>query len=1391
MKSSALITNALRVALSLSLLAGQILPAAEARSNSSALNLLVQKARSLEARDRDDLAAQVWQQVLITSPNQPEALAGLARWAKRNGKNDDANAYLSRLRRIAPDDPALTQSDSPSAARDGNGRLEEAGKLAANGRYDEAMRIYRDVFGNNPPAGGWAIAYYETLAKTTAGFEPAVAALKKLAAQYPDVTAYQLAAGQLMTYQPATRRAGIALLASIPDSTTAGAKAREAWHRALLWEKSNPAYAPELEAYLKRYKDPELEAASAGLRTQVVAAAPLSPVALEEQLGYRALKEGNTAEAEKQFDDALAKDNASGRAHAGLGYVRMKTGDFAGAVQQFEAARKTSPNDSTLRNSLDSAKFWEAMRLGSQAADTANWADAITHYQTALALRAHDHDALRALGGALLASGSAANAIPYLSAAVRAQPSDESSWCAFVQAKLQAEGAEPAVAAIRSVPQSLQPELNRNISWKAVESSAYSAAGDDERALSLYRELTASDLGKLTADEQIQIASLALHFQQPAEALPYARQAVDTAPGKAGAWEVLLSALVATQRIQEAEGVYARMPLPAQQAAMSHASFLATLASLKQSGGDLEGAASLLEKSLDAAGGVRSETERASIKLQLAQLLAKLNRGEEAKTMIAAAIESNPNNVDAWRADLLVLQSLGRQDEIVDAAFRMPPSVALRLGSQGDMVSTLARAQTAAGNPQIGVKLLDTYIARSASSDKTSALSERLQLAWLLLDNPSESGRLYSLLDTLGARHDLSGDQRAQLTNIWAAWISRSADAAHAAGDQTRARALLEQGIAMFPRNPDLERSLAGNLLAAGDGKRAFDVYSNWGLAGAQPDDYAGAVAAAEAVHNLQYADTWIDNGLAHWPHNVKLLTLAGERAQQRGDLKEAEAYWKEALDQKRAQVNNPSSANQIGANQVAMAQPAGPSSLRSLLVGSATLPSDSQAALNSPAQPRFPSDLVRDGNAPPLQLSSYQPEPPSPASSTGPGLGSTPAAAARTSLLSNSLLGTPPSDPLEEKLAGLESRNTPYLGSSMSVWGRDGEAGFSRLLIQQATFEASTTLANSMRATFLLQPTFLSGGTASGTGDSFFGRQTSAASFGVQTAGGVGAETQLSSDSLGFRIGMSPVGFLTHNWVGGFRLQPKHGPIAFILQRDSVKDTMLSYSGGRDPQSGQTWGGVMANTASLQAHWGTDRSGFYANGAYQTLDGLNVAHNTAFNGNTGTWWKVATLSTGSVTVGLNFSGMHYDQNLRYFTYGQGGYFSPQQYFLFNVPVRWTGYYGRRLQYVISGSLGSQHFAENASDYYPTDAALQAKTNYVYQAYANTGANFSFDARLNWQMTPHYLLGAFVTANNARDYTAASAGLFVKYTFQERPLSFENTAPSIPDWRGQQPFFNQ
>jgi hypothetical protein len=62
------------------------------------------------------------------------------------------------------------------------------------------------------------------------------------------------------------------------------------------------------------------------------------------------------------------------------------------------------------------------------------------------------------------------------------------------------------------------------------------------------------------------------------------------------------------------------------------------------------------------------------------------------------------------------------------------------------------------------------------------------------------------------------------------------------------------------------------------------------------------------------------------------------------------------------------------------------------------------------------------------------------------------------------------------------------------------------------------------------------------------------------------------------------------------------------------------------------------------------------------------------------------------------------------------------------------------------------------------------------------------DLRVAYQLSPKWLAGMFANANNTRDYNVAALGFYVKYLLQPRPLQQEFLLPSIPDWKGTQPF---
>src|SRR5581483_12038676 len=103
-------------------------------AQSPAEKALLDKAHALEQSGHIDLAAQSWQQVLLSDPNNQEALAGLARWAKINGHDAESQRYIDRLRQVNPNSAEIGHVQSLMSNKAQNQLLQQAAELAKAGR---------------------------------------------------------------------------------------------------------------------------------------------------------------------------------------------------------------------------------------------------------------------------------------------------------------------------------------------------------------------------------------------------------------------------------------------------------------------------------------------------------------------------------------------------------------------------------------------------------------------------------------------------------------------------------------------------------------------------------------------------------------------------------------------------------------------------------------------------------------------------------------------------------------------------------------------------------------------------------------------------------------------------------------------------------------------------------------------------------------------------------------------------------------------------------------------------------------------------------------------------------------------------------------------------------
>ncbi len=1472
--------------------------------------ILLQRARTLESQNHLDLAARVWDQVLLSEPNSVEALTGLARYAEQQRNTKEAEQYLKRAKSIDPNAAIAPRSagtthrtiDASVLTPEQNSKLQEAAHLSADHKSEEAMQLYREVFKDKPPEGDYALAYYETLGGIPAERSTAVARLHEFAKRHPDDQRYALAVAKLLTYSPQSRAQGLRELEAIHGDDKINEATRLAWRQVLVWEKGNPAYEASVEQYLKRYSDTSLQSELGPVQPHRSAADIAK--GNDEQAAYKALQQGNLPEAESMFEKLRVVYPSDPQPFLGLAFVRMKQERFAEAVDLLEAANaRGAQKDKNIQQTLETARFWKQMQAGNTLLQEDRLEEASASFHQALLLRPDYPDAIRGVAGTLMKEGDFREAIPLYQKLISFNRDDGAAWKLWLDALQKSGNSAGVIAGAKTMPASVKSASTDDPEFIVILSAAYSAIGDTAQSRQLIQKaISLSGKSSSSASTQLQLASLLVQVGMISEATEMYVRLAEQTPDNPDVWSGLIAALHAADKDSQALAVSGRMPRLLFQQETKKADFLMLMASIYQSNGQLESAHRFLEQAAQLAtqNGKQMPT---NLQLQIAGLWLREKEYSKAAEAFDLVLRKNPENLDAWRGKLTALHEAHEDSKVVGEFYTMDPNLREQLTNDPAIAGLLASAYLAQGQKEIALQMIRRAAWRYESMRKPMPVDLQIQTCWILMDS-SEDGNLDAELMALTARKDLNSEQTASIEQIWAAWSQKKAERMASLGEYHQALSVLYTARRAFPTNAVLRSAFANMLLRAGYTNRAFDDYASWGLAGGSENDYISGIGAAMATHELKTAEIWLQTALRLWPDDPKMLLTGAKVAAARGDYGRANKYYQSA---RIAAATAPpqygsntqpadNSQNQSQAvrelsnllapgdnrtrNNVAPTNYAQPKSgsLDELLYA---LPSsDTSSPNNNSGQPAAISSRNMSQPTPWESLPESNVVPSSPVKSNSPYLAPTslgdnsidgylnggsalstqnhaerlqainqkstslqypnpsgnfydsaPAnrdsadfssnmnGGASTPLTPGSGFRATPHSEVQSEIDAMYAQFSPYVGIGGFVGGRSGQSGFDHLIAQGSDLEASTTLGNEARLTGIIKPVFLDAGGPDTNTTLQLGTLPLGKSFSQLSASGVGAELQVATQNFGARLGVSPEGFLVSNFIGSVQFRPAGGPFQISVIRAPVRDTLLSFAGVRDPGTNQVWGGVVSNGASGTASWNMNNSGLYAEFGYQYITGDHVETNQRYDGTAGSYWRVLTKPYGALTVGLNFSAMHYDYNLRYFTFGQGGYFSPQSYFLFNVPISWKGTYHDRFEYSVDTSFGSQHFTEDSTPYYPLEVNSQAvalatrngATNSLllhpipvlpkpivpvvpvvpvtlyYPSQTVTSINYSLILKGGYRLDKNWFAGGFIDVNNARDYTSTSAGIYVRY--QPRPVSLdtpltENYLPRPDSIRG-------
>ncbi len=266
------------------------------------------------------------------------------------------------------------------------------------------------------------------------------------------------------------------------------------------------------------------------------------------------------------------------------------------------------------------------------------------------------------------------------------------------------------------------------------------------------------------------------------------------------------------------------------------------------------------------------------------------------------------------------------------------------------------------------------------------------------------------------------------------------------------------------------------------------------------------------------------------------------------------------------------------------------------------------------------------------------------------------------------------------------------------------------------------------------------------------------------------------------FSIGTTPLGGeLGGALTGEIGVDWRHGPhgmnqYSLKLFAKNKQESILSISGIIDPVTDDKWGRVVETGIQGDLRYQMEETWtLTAGGMFGNLDGHSVADNDHFGFWTSLGYNLDRNGFKYLTVGPAYRFEHFDENRRFFTFGHGGYFSPDAFHRLGGEVNFQT--DEAKQFIIKGraSLGYQYTSEDNAFAFPL-----SKTGPILNGDDSDGV--AFDTQLSgvYRVTPWVQVGAFLNVTQSPDFDDFGGGLMLRINLFDRPAVFSMDLPVRP-----------
>jgi tetratricopeptide (TPR) repeat protein len=266
----------------------------------------------------------------------------------------------------------------------------------------------------------------------------------------------------------------------------------------------------------------------------------------------------------------------------------------------------------------------------------------------------------------------------------------------------------------------------------------------------------------------------------------------------------------------------------------------------------------------------------------------------------------------------------------------------------------------------------------------------------------------------------------------------------------------------------------------------------------------------------------------------------------------------------------------------------------------------------------------------------------------------------------------------------------------------------------------------------------------------------------------GIGVETNKMRLDVGTTVG----DFAVNDWVGGAQWKQSIGDstLRLELSRRMMVGSALSTTGALDPLSGQTWGAAKRNgIAAVYYTPLTDRRDFVGIAKANHITGKHIPSNNELSLQGILSQTIYKTPIHQVEIGSSLYLWSFSRNLRYYTYGQGGYYSPQSFASLALPITWTGKLNT-WAWRVQAKVGISRSREDATNLYPLDPQLLASAATLGNTVEETGGSGGGTSRglrigLEHQLMPELVLGGLLDIDRSEGYNPNRLQMYLKYSF--------------------------